>query len=356
MEDALAIRIAAKVREAFGEAATVTSIAPLAGDASSRRYFRAAVSGVDAPRSVIVMEFSGSGLALSSDELSVFNEPPHELPFLNIHRFFSRIGVRVPELYGHEVDEGLLLLEDLGDVSLWDRVQGLEEEETAAWYRKALDQLLRIQVEGMKARDENCIAFKQSFDFRLYTWEFEHFIEYGMGAPPKGSTDEETRLLRDTFASIASHLAHQPRYLNHRDFHSWNLMVSGSEIVVIDFQDALLAPLQYDLASLLNDRDTDSVVTAGLEEELLNYYVEQATSALGQRLERSDFWETYLLSALQRDFKVVGRFSYLDIVKGKPAYRRFIPPTLKRIRRNLTRVPRLGKLLPVLAKQFEELA
>ena len=357
MEQVLVNLIAEKVRLVFGRTATVTSLIPLAGDASSRRYYRAFISASGSPSSTIVMELGGSRLPLSSDELAVFTEPPQERPFLNVHRFFERIGVRVPELYGHWVDEGLLLLEDLGDVSLWDRVQGVAEEEAAHWYRKAVDQLLHIQIEGTRAWDETCLAFKQNFDLRLYTWEFEHFLEYGIGDPSNNRLlTDEIRFLRDTFASVSLHLADQPRYLNHRDFHSWNLMVSGSDIVVIDFQDALLAPLQYDLASLLNDRETDSVVTPKLEDELLNYYLEEATRLLGERLDPKEFWKTYLLSALQRDFKVVGRFRYLDIVKGKTAYRRFIPPTLARLRRNLSRVPGLEKLLPLLAKQFVEFA
>ena len=90
-------------------------------------------------------------------------------------------------------------------------------------------------------------------------------------------------------------------------------------MVVIDFQDALLAPAQYDLASLLNDRETDQVVTPAVEEQLVDYYLERMREWGEPRPDRDEFREAYLLSALQRDFKVVGRFRYLDMVKGKPA-------------------------------------
>ena len=67
------------------------------------------------------MNFSPtSSLPLSSEELAVFKEPPKELPFLNLHRFLTNIGVRVPSLYGQWEKEGILLLEDLGDIALWD--------------------------------------------------------------------------------------------------------------------------------------------------------------------------------------------------------------------------------------------
>ena len=348
--------VAEKISLAFGAGASLASLAPLAGDASSRRYYRARLSSPTAPRSLVVMELSGSALPLSSEELAVFSEPLTELPFLNVHRFFKSIGARVPELYGHWVEEGLLLLEDLGDLCLWDRVQELPAAEVLKWYEKAIDQLLLIQVEGTRKRDDSCIAFMQRFDFRLYMWEFDHFIEYGLEKRPGVDLSEvEKKLLRATFAMISRRLESAPPCLNHRDFHSWNLMVHEGGIAVIDFQDALLAPPQYDLASLLNDRETDSVIRPDLENRLVDYYLGKREEMGETRADRDEFLERYLLSALQRDFKVVGRFHYLDLVKGKPGYKKYLPPTLSRIKRNLEKLPELEKLVPLLAKHFEEM-
>ncbi len=124
---------------------------------------------------------------------------------------------------------------------------------------------------------------------------------------------------------------------------------------MIDFQDALMAPIQYDLASLLNDRDTDSIIQPELESQLLDYYLSRVED-MGETIpSRDEFMENYLLSALQRDLKVVGRFQYLDLVKGKPHYKQYIPMTLKRVKRHLTRLPKLKKLLPLLASRFTEL-
>ncbi|MEK6600484.1 MAG: hypothetical protein AABZ09_01260, partial [Candidatus Binatota bacterium] len=159
--------LAEKIQAAFGGPARLLSITPLAGDASSRRYYRALLEGPRVPRSVVVMELAGSSLPLSSEELAIFKQPPEELPFLNLHRFLSRLGVRIPALYGHWAEEGVLLLEDLGDRCLWDLVQGLSPAEVLKWYEKAIDELLLIQISGTKARDDSCIAFKQRFDFRL---------------------------------------------------------------------------------------------------------------------------------------------------------------------------------------------
>src|ERR1051325_1315846 len=170
-----------KIRAVFGQDTGIAAVNPLAGDASSRRYFRAFLESRTAPRSLIVMDFSSaSALPISSEELAIFKDPVKELPFLNVHRFLLKIGVRVPQLYGAWEKEGILLLEELGDTSLWDRIQGLPPAEVLDWYKKAIDELLKLQIRGTRAADDSCIAFRQRFDVALYTWEFEHFIEYGL--------------------------------------------------------------------------------------------------------------------------------------------------------------------------------
>jgi hypothetical protein len=329
----------------------------LAGDASSRRYYRATITAPGATHSIIVMTLpAGSSLPLSSEELAVFKEEPKELPFLNVHRFLSRIGVRVPKLYGHWENEGIILLEDLGDTALWGRVQGQPEAEVLAWYEKAIDELLVLQVRGTAASDPSCVAFQQRFDLRLYMWEFEHFLEYGL-EKRLGSRIEKTALaeLRKHFLDIAQRLDRYPGCLNHRDYHSWNLMIYDNAISVIDFQDALLAPPQYDLASLLNDRITDTIIRPHLEEHLICYYLDKRAESDKRALDADEFREVYLLSAIQRDLKVVGRFHYLDVVKGKPGYKAFIPPTLRRLKLKLARLPQLQPVLRILQENYEEM-
>jgi hypothetical protein len=327
--------------------------APLAGDASSRRYYRIRLAGAGAPSSAVLMALAGSPLPLSSEELALFEAPPRELPFVNVHRFLAKIGVRVPALYGYWADEGILLLEDLGDRCLWDHARELPAGEISRWYRKAIDSLVLIQVEGARRRDDSCIAFQQRFDFRLYMWELDHFIEYGI--EKSGGETGHIKPLRDELAAIAEELAARPPCLSHRDFHSWNLMIAGHDLAVIDFQDALLAPQQYDLASLLNDRETDRLITAELETELIAYYRERWREKTKTALDPEEFMDIYRLSAIQRDLKVVGRFYYLDLVKGKPGYLRYIPPTLRRLRRNLERLPRCRKIISLLAARFAEM-
>lgn len=349
--------IADKIGAVYGTNTALSSIVALAGDASGRRYYRAVIRASGAPKSVIVMELpAGSALPLSSEELAVFKQAPKELPFLNMHRFLSAIGVRVPKLYGDWQNDGILLLEDLGDTALWDRVQGLPEEEILTWYEKAIDELLILQIRGTAAREEACVAFQQRFDFRLYMWEFDHFLEYGLEKRP-GTHVPATAIekLRRIFSNIAHRLDRYPSCLNHRDYHSWNLMIHEDAVAVIDFQDALLAPPQYDLASLLNDRVTDSVIRPHMEDQLVSYYLRRRGDIEKRAINNDEFREIYLLTAIQRDLKVVGRFYYLDLVKGKPGYRKFIAPTVRRLKRNLARLPQLEPIIPILAEHYEEM-
>jgi aminoglycoside/choline kinase family phosphotransferase len=339
------------VRRCFGEPARVQRIAPLAGDASTRRYARLWLEGPAAPATVVAMILADRGIAISSEELAVFKRPPSELPYLNVHRFLSNLGVAVPRLYLDAADRGVLLLEDVGDVALWDAVQAQDDETVTHLYERAIDQLLRIQIEGMRQADPTCIAFQQAFDERLFVWEFEHFIEYGIerrvqqALPPA-----DAAILRAAFARIARRLDAQPRCLNHRDFHSWNLFVQAGAIRVIDFQDALLAPAPYDLATLLGDRDTPQVVRPAIETRLLEYYRQRWADLGGAPLNREQFEGVYFLCALQKALKVVGRFYFLDIEKGKPGYLRYIPSTLQQIARILPRFPEFTEMASVLRR------
>jgi aminoglycoside/choline kinase family phosphotransferase len=344
-------RFAALVRDAFGPGAALQRSEPLAGDASTRRYARLWLEGDQAPASAVVMILADRGTAMSSDELAVFAETPSELPYINVHNFLEPLGVAVPEVYLDASAAGFVLLEDIGNTPLWDVVRSASPADVTRWYERAIDALLVLQVEGTRRADPSCIGFQQVFDARLFNWEFEHFIEYGIErriAQPLPA--EDARILRHHFSEIAGYLDRQPRYLNHRDYHSWNLFVADGAVRVIDFQDALLAPAPYDLATLLGDRDTPQVVTPEVEAKLLEYYRRRWTEAGGTPFTPAELEEVYFLCSLQKALKVVGRFYYLDMVKQKPAYLRYIPSTVRQIERILPRFAQRTEMADVLRR------
>lgn len=344
----------AGVAVVWGQETQVTRVIPLTGDASSRSYARLFLTG-NGPATVVVMLLSGSGLSVSSDELAVFAEPLQELPYINVHRFLQPLGVRIPEVYYDGQTAGFLLLEDIGDTPLRDAAHGRPEEEIERLYRQAIDQLVLLQVEGSRHRTDACIAFQQRFDHRLFLWEFEHFIEWGLEKREgKSLSTMEGRELRAMFEKISATLDQAPAFLNHRDYHSWNLFVHNGEIRVIDFQDALLAPAPYDLETLLNDRDTPTVITPALEQSLIHYYHHAWSELGGETLSLERLWEEYNLCLLQKACKVVGRFYYLELEKKKTGYSRYIPPTLATIRRVVTRLPQYRRLQDLIAAHFPD--
>jgi N-acetylmuramate 1-kinase len=338
----------------WGKETSVTQLVPLTGDASSRSYARLHLQG-NGPATTVVMILAGSALPLSSDELSVFKEPLTELPYLNVYRFLQPLGLQIPETYYDGSNSGFLLLEDIGDVPLREAAQGQSALDIERMYRKAIDQLVLLQVEGSKHRTESCIAFQQAFDYRLFMWEFEHFIEWGLEKREgKPLSPAEGKELRAMFNEISTRLDTAPRFLNHRDYHSWNLFVQNGEIRVIDFQDALLAPATYDLETLLNDRDTPVVITPALERALVDYYSHAWRERGGAAVSHEQLWEEYNLCLLQKASKVVGRFYYLELEKKKTGYSRYIPPTLATIRRVVARLPQYRRLQEIIVTHFPE--
>ena len=156
------------------------------------------------------------------------------------------------------------------------------------------------------------------------------------------------------FDRVSSTLDRAPAFLNHRDYHSWNLFVQNGAVRVIDFQDALLAPATYDLETLLNDRDTPTLITPALEQALVEYYHTAWRERGGDAMSQEQLWEEYNLCLLQKACKVVGRFYYLELEKGKTGYSRYIPPTLATVRRVVARLPQYRRLQDIIATHFPE--
>jgi aminoglycoside/choline kinase family phosphotransferase len=345
MDDAVAPDVAALVRRRW-PGATLAALAPLAGDFSTRRYLRARLTGGGAPATAVVMVLAGSGLPLSSEELGVLPTPPRELPFLDVHRLLTAIGAPVPALYLADVAAGVLLIEDGGDVLLWDRV-GAAPGDAEALYQRAIDALLVIHTRGTAHADRTSIAFAQRFDARLYRWELEHFLEYGVERRLGRRLDERARgAWHAAFDALSTELALGELVLSHRDYHSWNILMRGTAPLIIDFQDALLAAPEYDLASLLTDRITPRVVSPDVEARLLDYYW-RARGLVGDE----DRTRRYRLTALHRALKVIGRIHYVAIEKQKRAPLEFFPDLVATVRRLFAVVQVPGDL----AARFEAL-
>ncbi len=347
-----AAALAPLVARFFGSRARITATRAVAGDASSRSYFRLALEGARVPTAILMVQ-SGSGLSVSSDELSTVTPPASELPFLNVQRYLDSVGIAVPKVYANDREKGLVLLEDVGDTTLWDAVRSAGREAAVfAEYEAAIGEMLRLQRAGAEHPSEDCIAFHQRFDGELFLWEFDHFLEYGLVDRP---VDAATRAeLRQRFEALAGELGSWAVALNHRDYHSWNLFRHEGRLRVIDFQDALFAPEEYDLATLLNDRATPTVVTPVLERRLLESYARKRAEICGGGVDLDRRRSRYYRLLLQKSLKILGRFPYLEDVKGKKGYRAMLPDTIATLRRALEGLPELVSLRALLGKAYPE--
>ena len=285
-----------------------------------------------------------------SEEVSK-DSGPQELPFLNVHRYLERLSVRVPRIYLDAHRRGFVVLEDLTDRTL---EAALSDDNRKDLYARAIERLARLRAHAERDPDRTCVAFDRAFDFDLYQWEFEHFIEYGLlgrGAKP---TDAELGELRSTFSRISQELAAAPRGFTHRDYQSRNIMVLPSgEQVVIDFQDALQGPRQYDLVALL--RDSYVELPRNLIDEMLRRYLREFEREGAPRLDEREFVAFFDLLTVQRKLKDAGRFVFIDQVKKNPSFLPHIPSSLRYVKDALARQPALANVRKILARHLPEL-
>jgi aminoglycoside/choline kinase family phosphotransferase len=151
---------------------------------------------------------------------------------------------------------------------------------------------------------------------------------------------------------MAELLAGQPAVFVHRDYHSRNLMVDGNRLGIIDFQDALMGPATYDLASLL--RDAYIQLDDALIDELIQYYV-AGLAARRVHVDPAGYRRLFDLTSIQRNLKAAGRFVYIDRVKHNPRFLADIPRVLGYVRRNLEKYPELATLRSHLSPYVPEL-
>lgn len=339
----------------------VVELFPLAGDASNRRYFRIVLTG-GSVGSVILMQLADpEGFKASEEAVSAEAPDSSELPFVNILTYLQQVGVPVPQLYFFDEEKGLLYLEDFGDMTLYHKISSLSSEpQRSQLYAQAIDALTTIHLSTQNASDSPCQAFSRAFDVPLLMWEFEHFWEYGVAArQPFDLKEEAHQVYQAECHKIAQWLAAQPRVFTHRDYHSRNLMVTEGGLGIIDFQDALLGPATYDLASLL--RDSYVELEEPVIEEMLDRYRARMCEGLSQNVQEqmglSDsamFRKLFDFTSLQRNLKAAGRFVYIDRVKGNPTFLKDIPRTLGYVRNNLEKYSELAALHSVFSSCVPE--
>ncbi len=304
----------------------VATLQPASSDASFRRYFRLQ---------------AGSGTAI------VMDAPPQQedcRPFLHVTGLLAQTGVKVPEVLAQNLDEGFLLLSDLGDQTYYQAIQaGLDDTQLQTLYRNALKALVQMQhtpVSGLPA-----------YDIERLSQELTVFPEwYAQRHCQASLNDTELQALHGIFELLVTENVRQPNVFVHRDFHSPNLMVSHDGLPgVIDYQDALAGPITYDIASLVMDARTTWEEPQQLD-WAIRYWEAARAAGLPVASDFADFHQAYEYMSLQRNLRILGVFARLSHRDGKHHYLDHIPRVNAYARQVASRYNAFRPLLRLLDK------
>ncbi|HYW96663.1 MAG TPA: RNase adapter RapZ [Bacteroidales bacterium] len=321
-------------------------ISPLPPSGSHRKYFRL-TSGV----------FSAIG---------VYNDDLNEnKAFLTFTRHFLSKKLHVPELYGVSADEHYYLLQDLGDTMLKTLIDNQSDAfefppTMIPWYKKALRELARFQVEGHRGLDYSACSPRDRFDRQSVLWDLNHFKYFFLKI--SGIPFDEQKLEHDfhAFASLLEEA--DPGFFLYRDFQSRNIMIHENECYFIDYQGGRRGALQYDPASLLFEARTN--IPFETREQLLEYYLDEVTALTNT--DRRQFMALFYPFALVRVLQAMGTYGLRGWVEKKPLFLQSVPfainnlkwllgdnriptsfPALRQVLTDITRTEKLLVNIPV---------
>ncbi len=307
---------------------------PLAG--SDRRYYRLRHS-----------ERSTIGV-YSKDQ-------PENRAFLAFSRHFRSKAVPVPEIFIENQSQTAYLQQDLGDLSLLQKLDELRKSQTGpgfpaaaiGLYQRSLEELAKMQILGGQGLDYSLCIPRPDFDLQSIRWDLSYFKYYFLRAI-KVSHDEQA--LEDDFERLAHWLLETDcSHFMFRDFQARNIMLLGNEPYFIDYQGGRRGALQYDVASLLYQAKAD--LPESLRESLLDHYIQAAQAYT--KLNPTEFKSHYRGYVLIRTLQVLGSYGFRGFFERRPHFLDSIPYALENVR-NLLDANTLPIALPTLWKALRD--
>jgi aminoglycoside/choline kinase family phosphotransferase len=299
-------------------ASTDFHVAPASDDASFRRYFRISRGG-------------------TQPSLIAMDAPPAQedcRQFVFVARLFASAGVHVPAIHAQDLEQGFLLLSDLGSRTY---LEALDDDTAGDLYGRALDALVLIQ----RASRPGVLP---EYDKALLERELRLFPDWYVARQlQRELSDQQREILERSFLLLLENNLAQPRVFVHRDYHSRNLMVCEPCPGILDFQDAVFGPITYDLVSLLRD-----AYVAWSEDRVLDLAIRYWEKARAARLpvaaDFADFYRDFEWMGAQRQLKVLGIFARLSFRDGKNGYLKDQPLVMRYLRRTCERYRELAPL------------
>lgn len=281
----------------------------LAGDASSRIYYRYQTTGKE---SYIVTLYPDNASKASFDR------------FIYWQKKYQQAKIRVPAVFATDESKQIVVQEDVGNWCLQNELGLASVEVEKKWLLETVNILSSIR----QLDTQDYCGQLPRFNFEKLNFEVNHTLKYFMSHYLGKS--EEVASLQKLWEPLLNKIANLPMTISHRDYHSRNIMCFDSSAVVIDFQDSMLGPVQYDLCSLLDDcyiKYHPSSYQAAMR-EYFNLCVSQ--KSLSSSYE--EFFVNYHLVKLQRQFKAIGSFCYVWSEKKNARYLKYISYVMESIK------------------------
>jgi len=298
------------------------TLQPASADASFRRYFR---------------------VSFKDQTLIAMDAPPQQedcTPFIQVAEILAATGVHVPKIVAQNLDQGFLLLSDLGDTTF---LQALNNQMDNAdqLYGDAIDALIKLQlsqqVEGLPGYDEALLLRELNL---FPDWYIARHLRVDI-------SEKQQAVLQSIFTRIIQNNIAQPQVLVHRDYHSRNLMVTSPNPGIIDFQDAVMGPITYDLVSLFKDAyirwDEERIL-----DWMIRYWEKARKAGLPVPTDFAEFYRDFEWMGVQRHIKILGVFTRLYYRDGKESYLNDLPLVMEYLRKTCKRYRELHLLLNLL--------
>jgi aminoglycoside/choline kinase family phosphotransferase len=269
------------------------ALTPASEDASFRRYWRLSF---DDGRSYVAMD-----------------APPDKedcRPFVRIARMLKDAGVHAPEVHAEDLDQGFLLLADLGTKTY---LQEINDANAAELFSDAVDALILWQLATRPGE-------LPPYDEALLRRELNLFPEWYLAKHLRISLSEEQKqVLEKVFQTLVKSALAQPAVYVHRDYMPRNLMLTQPNPGVLDFQDAVHGPITYDVVCLFRDAFV-SWEEARVLDWCVRYWEKAKRAGLPVNPDFAEFWRSLEWMGLQRHLKVLGIFARINYRDGKPKY------------------------------------